>query len=85
MSNSADSRINIRVTAEFKEKVTKYIRENNISLTDLVTQSIDKTMSDAKPNENSKISTLELLTKSLARNLESISEELQALKVKSQA
>ena len=85
MSNSADSRINIRVTAEFKEKVTKYIRENNISLTDLVTQSIDKTMSDAKPNESSKISTLELLTKSLARNLESISEELQALKVKSQA
>ena len=85
MSNSADSRINIRVTAEFKEKITKYTRENNISLTDLVTQSIDKTMSNAKPVENSKISTLELLIKSLARNLENISEELQDLKVKSQA
>ena len=85
MSNSADSRINIRVTAEFKEKVIRHTRENNISLTDLVTQSIDKTINEAKPTEDSKIGTLELLTKSLARNLENVSEELKALKVKSQA
>lgn len=84
MSNS-ETRINVRVTPGFKEKVTKYIDENNLSLTDLVTQSIENTINSEKNTDDSKVSTLELLVKSMAHNLENVTSQLNELKVKSQA
>ncbi len=82
MTNSSDARINIRVTQEYKDKVTKYTRENNISLTDLVTQAIDKTMYKPEIEARSNDSKLELLVTALAHNMESVMKEIKELRVK---
>ena len=85
MTNSSDARINIRVTQEYKDKVTKYTRENNISLTDLVTQGIESIMYRPDIEAKNKDNKLELLVTALAHNMESVMKEIKELRVKSSA
>ena len=78
---ASDSRINVRVTEAYKNKVNAYLEENNISLTELVTKGIDSIINPDTRREE-KVGTLELLVKSLAQNVEGLTNSVKTLEGK---